>query len=558
MAISLNTTVKYNGVGSGVLPVAPSINSALTPGTFDWVSDNYSGWIEGSATTGETHGGRITFTSNLDLTDRDYVIFQMCGAELDGTFRFETVANAGLRIYFVDGSGNYSGFNIYGNDITGYVNNSQANYLSAFHSTNVTQCMYLIDRSATPDVTSGTLDWSDVDAIETHITNDIDGGVGIGFALMKTYDTPVATGTENFSGFADAHAEKFFDNGPEENYQRIFEVAEDRFKGASEIPYNVYIGCDIGNGSTTTTFTDSNFAIGFSVFFSDQANGFSTVGPYVITDDPRLITINQAAADTVTLTDGSFSSGSGWGIVVTGSTSGTCTFTRNVFANYGQFECAHATFTDCTWSGGSVAIEIDGNTAITGSTILNAEGLEITSAAGDYSDIDVRFDGNTTYDVIVGDGGAGTYDLTGISVAAGYTLKVRNAHATNAVTVTIPTGITSSTSTAGGTLTVNNPANTVDITITAQETDGTVIENARVYLTANGTTADYTDGDVILSGLTNASGVLTTNETATVAQAVEGWVRKATGTPLYKEAVLSGTISATTGYIQTAILIADE
>ena len=63
---------------------------------------------------------------------------------------------------------------------------------------------------------------------------------------------------------------------------------------------------------------------------------------------------------------------------------------------------------------------------------------------------------------------------------------------------------------------------------------------------------------VALYGLTNASGEISATRVYNLPQAVVGWARKTSATPFYDEGILTGTISITTGYDQTAVMPSDE
>ena len=92
---------------------------------------------------------------------------------------------------------------------------------------------------------------------------------------------------------------------------------------------------------------------------------------------------------------------------------------------------------------------------------------------------------------------------------------------------------------------------TLQVTAIANDT-GLPLQGARVYL------KKVSDGTVVLTGETNASGIVEdTAYTYTADEAVTGWVRKSTLTPLYKQASLGGTIS-NAGYFANAILIRDD
>ena len=99
---------------------------------------------------------------------------------------------------------------------------------------------------------------------------------------------------------------------------------------------------------------------------------------------------------------------------------------------------------------------------ITGAT---AGGIILAGGAGSYSALEVTLSDNATFDISLGSGGAGAYDLTSLAVASGYTLKLYNDSATNAISVSIASGITYSTATAGGSISVIAPVPTLDLDI---------------------------------------------------------------------------------------------
>jgi hypothetical protein len=106
--------------------------------------------------------------------------------------------------------------------------------------------------------------------------------------------------------------------------------------------------------------------------------------------------------------------------------------------------------------------------------------------------------------------------------------------------------------TAGAGTTGFDVQNVVNVTVTARDKDGNAIQNARVYLYKT------SDSSVVLTGLTNASGVITTTFNYTADTAVEGWVRKmSSGDTRYKQFDLAGSISST-GYDTTATLTKDQ
>jgi len=100
------------------------------------------------------------------------------------------------------------------------------------------------------------------------------------------------------------------------------------------------------------------------------------------------------------------------------------------------------------------------------------------------------------------------------------------------------------------TLTARNnnlyPLQTVTVKVTAEDaSDFSVIENARVYLTA-ASDGDLAVGTVIMNTLTNASGIAQDiNFEYTNDQPIVGRVRKGTSAPFYKTSTITGTITST-------------
>jgi len=98
------------------------------------------------------------------------------------------------------------------------------------------------------------------------------------------------------------------------------------------------------------------------------------------------------------------------------------------------------------------------------------------------------------------------------------------------------------------TTTINNA---VLIHVHCINESGSNVENARVRLVKT------TGGAVVLEGLTNASGYIETSYDYSSDEAVEGWARKSTSSPLYKQADIVGTITSN-GFDTTVILVLDE
>ena len=98
-----------------------------------------------------------------------------------------------------------------------------------------------------------------------------------------------------------------------------------------------------------------------------------------------------------------------------------------------------------------------------------------------------------------------------------------------------------------------NGAYTIDVTGT-----NTYTYTTPATVSASPATGTITATMVLLNGLTNASGVIADSRTYSGAQPVSGWVRKATGSPLYRQAPVADTISNSTGLSVTVFLQPDE
>lgn len=111
-------------------------------------------------------------------------------------------------------------------------------------------------------------------------------------------------------------------------------------------------------------------------------------------------------------------------------------------------------------------------------------------------------------------------------------------------------------SATGGTIVVQNE---VDLTLTVLDaTDSSPIENARVRVTVSASIGPYLIGDVLLEGVTNASGVITSQLVYEgVDPPVSGRVRKGSASTFYKTSDIVGTVTSE-GLTQTVFMVRDE
>jgi len=86
--------------------------------------------------------------------------------------------------------------------------------------------------------------------------------------------------------------------------------------------------------------------------------------------------------------------------------------------------------------------------------------------------------------------------------------------------------------------------------------------NAYTYTTTDSGSTSYTgtitSTFVALSGLTGVGGDLSVSRVYPSNQPVTGWTRKSTSSPFLQEGVLVGTISSSTGFNGTAVMLSDE
>lgn len=229
------------------------------------------------------------------------------------------------------------------------------------------------------------------------------------------------------------------------------------------------------------------------------------------------------------------------------------TFSNNAFTGCGPTaqgidatNCAWGACDTITLTSTLTACQVNNHTASPGVSCSSLDQLDNCSfVAGTGHAIDLGTVSSST-------------SMTWNSEATGYGA---DGSATATVLVNVASGQTLTINNEGGGLTILNTgpgsvnvisgAVTVRVTVIANDT-GLPLQDARVYLkrVSNGTT--------VLTGITNASGVIEdTAYTYVGDEAIEGWARKSTNSPLYKTSLLSGTIT-NTGYSATALALRDD
>lgn len=477
-----------DGLGQDIQWVAPVIGGITAAPTLNQGDQGINGgWsFEWPATTNASYGVRKVLPATRDISSRRFVWCSGFSNQFATPVKFADLADGGLRFYLTDSAGNYRGYTLYGRDIGGATETNPRYAFTSFLSMNtfVDQMWWCIDLDRNADYSSGTLDLTDIVAIEVHVYNAPSisqtsaGRFACGYICAA--DEPIIRAGDistpaDFSILVGNLAiwntgnNPFYPGGARQSQNLTL-----TFDGANGQVYNTVSPVHIGDGTTGTYFRQGRgqLAVQMSIdtvaYRIAQGETPAVLGPYLPANTGRTHTINQSSTDNVEISDFIWSGYENpsrvYAVEVTGSTSGSCSFIRNSFFRADFIRLRHATATDCVFDACD-AVEITSDTVMTGATIRNAQAgtsaFVITSGAGDYSNIDVLLNNpSATADIALGSGGAGTYDLTGVRVNSGYTLKIRNDSATNAVTVIIPSGITTSTSTVGGTITIQQPATT--------------------------------------------------------------------------------------------------
>lgn len=457
MAVNFNTVSLLNTF------TAASVSAPLIEGTaaatLVTIADGHGPRFTTAASQTGRQGFRVVLPSALDFTGYDWRSFTILHSQGGPGEKLDTTSNGGIRLIFIDASGNYAGYNLYGYiaGINGAA--SREGFLVAYTAINY---VFHISADRAPDISSGAVNWAAITAYEltakTVAPWRTDGKI---FRFCKR-NAPQVTGTETFTTVSALNAA----TSDITKDPLLLQSAPRYYFAAAQVSFNIRIGLDIGNGLTATSFVDAAFAVCFDSPFEIAEVG-KTVGPWVQLGAARTraFKIVQSAADVLDLSDGSFSSAGWWQWELSGSGVATCT--RVQFWRFNGFAAAHGSYIDCAWNEADTAVEVTATTVITGGLIRGAKatGLKVLGAAGVYSNLDLSIDSLVgTYDIELGAGGAGTYELPNITVPAGRTLRVRNNSASNAVVVVLPPGTVYSATTAGGSITVVSAGTKLTIT----------------------------------------------------------------------------------------------
>lgn len=492
MTVTLQRTLKDAGATAAAQLVAPVLNIDGS-GVAGLIPLNWSAPFGGTTYYGvgdfppplhtTNKGFRKAFSSAQNLTDRQFIQWRLAmQANPDSQ---KTWANGGgFVMAFYDGSGNFAAYKISGGDAvwsataegtsTVFMDFNRGGFNGPSTLDDFRVAFFHLDRTRTPDYSSGVLDWTAVAGYELLVRPN---GAGTRMVLMigqmYTVDGPVVTGVGSLtSAMVDLRTQISSLQGVSNAGCNCFDGVSSfpMFGGAPSALFYSAIGFQVGNGgATTTTGTLDAGTLAFLNPPEDTHQGasprfYGLQGYFLPGTTSRLIDVYQGASDVHTFNDRVWSSSRCSGVRVRGNTAGTAAFNRNQFIRPSQFECGHGVFTDCLWDAPTAPVKVTLDSEIVRGVIRNgSRGLDIVGGPGNYSAIETSLGGASTYDIEVGSGGAGTYILSNVTATG--TLKIHNPSATNAVVLELPAGILYTTSTAGGSLTISTPSVYQSVTV---------------------------------------------------------------------------------------------
>lgn len=549
------------------LPTAND-NCAITRGATDplWVADINSPTNTGvkangslphpdsatefdNNTNGSTKGYAKEFTNGgagEDVSTDTKILLWHNQSNAPNRIQHDTVANGGviLRIYSgtVNGT-NYRDFYVGGNDTPN----------SACVSG---QYPYVIDlNSASHDASSGTFDNTDVTGVAILVTRANIAGTNTSWnyqGKMWIIDTTKSSSdTPTFSGsgavMQDIVTEIQGTSYLNKKGSWVRQVGSAIFV---DMPFR------IGNNSTITTFDDEGATI-ISPVHNDSS-------------DPRVRVTTQAFRTYLNLRNNAADTAdfSGTWIWQTRAAfdwdqddAAVVTFSSPSFKGMGEFTVGSSITGPATFDDVDAVVFADTGVDLDGSTFKNPNGnhaLEMTAGAMDIADM--RFESYASKHAILIDT-AGTYEFSNVYFDQSGTNDIETTHASGTVTINVSNGgtVPTVTETGAGSVVVNN---NVTVSVKVTDVSGSNIQNARVRVTATETAGTITSGDVILTGLTNASGIVETttfNYEAAFGSGLDIAVRcrQGSSSPYKKGSDTTGTI-ASSGFSTTIALLDDE
>lgn len=448
MASLISTHTLY--ADGKMVPLAPLLDSALTPPTLTTRSSYAYAKGDAILISGGLYGFRIPFDATADLSSTKWLCFQYGKTQYFTYRRAETIANGGHRVLIYDTSGNWVRYNFHGSDsLTPDVGAYKLIRTSTAGTTSV-------DLNSTPDDSFGVIDMTNIEGVELHTLrgtasghNNWDLYVGNFFGL----DNRLINGTNCSFDTIDAirATDSYYD------YDEWIKSTTD-FMGVNGTVYAPKLDFNIGDGATTTTFTEDEYYIGWYPIRNDIEG--DKLPHIILGEQERKIIINQSANDTTELLNGSISGrhNDEWSFECIGDATASCLVQTSNFYRPRNVLVNHAVFDGVVFDGAS-NINISSASTITNCIVRNSSGsgLRLSDVAGDYNGLTATLS-NNTIDLSINPTESGAYSFTGLSIPDGYTLKVHNESAIYDISVSLNVALSSST-TAGGNVSIISGAN---------------------------------------------------------------------------------------------------
>lgn len=491
------TAINYGGT---LTATAPLLRSALAPASYQ-----FDGCILPAVSVNNLYGFRLTLPATIDISARKWLTFSVIfSSSVDGR-AFNSLATNGLSILLIDSSGNWKRYPLFFSEDdagTQHLNwetlstkpPHEGYFVQYANNTDERQIEYSIALDAVPIDSSGAFDLAAFRHIEVHIGRSSRAFAAINMQInrMAAIDTPVISGGDATTPMKESRAVALFT------------------AAGTSAPYNHFRNGRLTSGMYAFNQESNPYAWThpheISAYYVDskvatlfRPSYLSTLDQYPSIQESETTRRFRKWSGYLSLSDfiisGAPRDGGDYDLYIEGTdtvalTTGTIFGAGIVNFNHGTFD--GVTFKKC----GEVVYDADATYTgclLIANTWASSKGLTITGAPGTYTGEFYFSDNTGGKDITITPISAGNFVLPNISIKSGQTLKLHNASATHAITVEIPSGITTSTSTAGGTITVVTPSVYQSVTLDGASA-GTLIQiydtdtSAELY---NGTPSSY-------------------------------------------------------------------
>ena len=205
MAITRRVTQVYAGPSAAGQILAPTIDVGLGVPAAMAGTVSQTSIFGGDTLSNVTAYCGFRVVNAMNLSSRQRVGFGVAHNALNRN-ACGTYSNGGIRIVFQDSFGNWSSFHIYGRDYSAF-STAELGAMGGNTGFGTTTPRFFIDKSRTPDQSSGVLDWTSIVAFEVHFRPVSSGRMQLSVGQIITSDEPIHTGSVSGANvFADVQA----------------------------------------------------------------------------------------------------------------------------------------------------------------------------------------------------------------------------------------------------------------------------------------------------------------------------------------------------------------